>query len=158
VKRRLVTALLIAAAVSCFSLGVGAWGYFSGEGSGSGSGRSGTTVPVTLAPAIADAGLYPGGSADVVLTASNDNTAEVRLISLALDTTRATDGFAVDSGHHGCGLAALSFTTQTHGGAGLDSSRRRNTRHHVARRRRHERDSSRRVPGGHVHRHVTAGT
>ena len=117
-KRRLITALLLAAAVSCFSLGVGAWGYFSGEGSGSGSGSSGTTVPVTLAPAIADAGLYPGGSADVVLTASNAKTAEVRLISLALDTTRATDGFAVDSGHHGCGLAALSFTTQTHGGAG----------------------------------------
>lgn len=35
-----------------------------------------------------------------------------------LDTSQGTGGLAVDTSHSGCGLATLSFTTQTNGGVG----------------------------------------
>jgi hypothetical protein len=37
---------------------------------------------------------------------------------LALDTTQGTSGFAADAAHAACALAALSFATQSNGGAG----------------------------------------
>ena len=76
------------------------------------------TSPLTLSPATPSAQLYPGGQATVVLTVTNPNAAQIRVGSLALDTSQGTGGFAVDGAHSGCGLAPLSFTTQTNGGAG----------------------------------------
>ena len=52
------------------------------------------------------------------LTITNPNVVDIRVGSLALDTSQGTGGFAVDGGHSGCGLAVLSFTTQTNAGAG----------------------------------------
>ena len=54
----------------------------------------------------------------MVLTVTNPNPGQIRVGSLALDTSQGTGGFAVDGGHSGCGLATLSFATQTNGGAG----------------------------------------
>ncbi len=54
----------------------------------------------------------------MVLTVTNPNAAQIRVGSLALDTSQGTGGFAVDGAHSACGLATLSFTTQTNGGAG----------------------------------------
>jgi hypothetical protein len=94
------------------------YAYWSGAGGGAGSGTTGTTVAVTLSPGTPVADLYPGGRANVAVTASNPNTSPVQIGSLELDPGQGTGGFAVDAGHTGCALAALSFTTQTNGGAG----------------------------------------
>jgi hypothetical protein len=106
------------AAILVLGAGTGAWAYFTGGGAGSGSGDSGTTVPVTLTPAAAVPGLYPGGSANVRLTVTNPNTAQVRIASLMLDPTQADGGYAVDAGHTGCGLSTLTYSTRSNGGVG----------------------------------------
>ncbi len=113
--RTLLTTLLVVLAVS---VGGAASAYWRGSGSGSGSGSTGTTVALALTPGIPAATLYPGGQADVVLTATNTNASPVHIGSLVLDTGQGTGGFAVDAGHSGCAVATLSFTTQTNGGAG----------------------------------------
>jgi hypothetical protein len=95
-----------------------AWSYWSAGGSGAGSGANGTLVAVSLSPGTPAAGLYPGGSTNVVLTATNSNASVVKIGSLLLDTSQGTGGFAVDGGHSGCSVGALSFTTQSNGGAG----------------------------------------
>jgi hypothetical protein len=64
------------------------------------------------------AALQPGGTSSVALTASNSNTSPVTINSFSLNTSQGTGGFAVDSGHSGCTLSALSFATQTNGGSG----------------------------------------
>jgi len=112
-SRRAILTLLAVALTCC--LGGGAVAYWGGGGDGNGSGSSGEVVPVTLGPGTPTADLYPGADADVVLTVSNPNAAEVRLGSLALDTSRGTGGFAVDAGHSACGVASLSYATQTNG-------------------------------------------
>lgn len=99
-------------------LGAAAFAYWGGAGTGDGTGSSGEVVAVTLSPATPAADLYPGSDTDVVLTVSNPNTAEVRLGAFALDTARGTGGFAVDAGHSACGVASLSYGTQTNSGAG----------------------------------------
>lgn len=95
-----------------------AFAYFRAAGNGTGTATTGTAVAVTLAPGTASASLYPGGTANVVLTASNSNSAAVRFSSLALATGQGTGGFVVDAGHAGCAVSALAFTTQTNGGVG----------------------------------------
>ena len=95
-----------------------AWSYWSAGGTGTGSGANGTLLAITLSPGSPAAGLYPGGSTDVVLTATNSNTSIVKIGSLLLDTTQGTAGFAVDGAHPGCSVAALGFTTQNNGGSG----------------------------------------
>ncbi len=92
--------------------------YWAASGDGSGSGDTDTTSAVTLSPATPTAALFPGGQASVVLTITNPNVSSIRVGSLARDTGQGTSGFAVDGGHSGCDVAALSFTTQTNGGAG----------------------------------------
>jgi len=114
-RRMLLTSLFVALAVL---IGGAANAYWSGSGGGAGSGTAGTTVAVTLSPGTPAADLFPGGAANVVLTVSNPNLFPVRIGSLALDTGHGTGGFAVDAGHSGCAPLALSFTTQTNGGAG----------------------------------------
>jgi len=89
-----------------------------GTGSGSASATTATVSAMTLGPGTPTAQLYPGGSADVVLTVTNPSSARIKIGSLALDTTQGTSGFAVDGGHSGCGLAQLSLSTQTNGGSG----------------------------------------
>ena len=116
--RRSLVLVVTFVAVLLLASGTGAWGYFRAAGSGTGTGAAGTTVDVTLTPGTATAGLYPGGTSAVVLTVSNPNLGPVRIGSLSLLTTQGTGGFSVDAAHAGCGVSALSFTTQTNGTTG----------------------------------------
>ena len=115
-RRRSPIALLLTA-LTLLVGGVAA-AYWSTTGGGSATAATGDTSPLTLTPATPTAQLYPGGQATVVLTVTNPNAGQIRVGSLALDTSQGTSGFAVDGGHVGCGLAPLSFATQTNGGAG----------------------------------------
>lgn len=113
--RALIVLLLGAVGLA---LGGVASAYWGGTGSGNGTAATATTVAVTLSPATPATTLYPGGVSDVELTISNPNASPVRLGSLALDTAEGTGGFTVDTGHAGCAVATLSFTSQTNGGSG----------------------------------------
>lgn len=108
--------LLVLMSVSALA-GIAA-AVWSAVGSGSGNGKSASTVAVTLTPGTPSTQLYPGGTANVVLTVTNSNAADVRIGSLALDTTRGTGGFAADANHAGCTLTTLSYLTQTNSTAG----------------------------------------
>ena len=114
--RRSPLALLLTAAMVL--VGAVAAAYWITTGGGSATAATASTSALTLAPATPTAQLYPGGQASVVLTVTNPNPGQIRVGSLALDTSQGTGGFAVDGGHSGCGLATLSFATQTNGGAG----------------------------------------
>jgi len=116
-RRRLV---LLAALLVLLGIPVGgvAWAFWSAGGAGAGSGTNGTLTALSLSPGSPTAGLYPGGSTNVVLTATNSNPSAVRIGSLLLDTSQGTSGFAVDGAHSGCSVTALSYTTQSNGGAG----------------------------------------
>lgn len=92
--------------------------YMVAAGGGTGSAGTGTTLPVTLTPAVPTSQVFPGGQSAVALNINNPNPGPVRIESLALDTSQGTGGFAVDGAHSGCSVAALSFATQTNGGAG----------------------------------------
>lgn len=113
--RPLFLGILVVALVSG---GGAAFARWSASGSGSGAAANGALLAVSLTPGSPSAGLYPGGQTSVVLTASNPNTTIVLIRSLALDTSQGTGGFSVDAGHSGCAVTALSFATQTNGGAG----------------------------------------
>ncbi len=116
-RRRRAPLALLLPALTLLVAGVAA-AYWIATGGGSATAATASTSPLTLAPATPTAQLFPGGQANVVLTVTNPNAASIRVGSLALDTTQGTSGFAVDGGHAGCGLATLSFATQTNGGAG----------------------------------------
>ena len=107
--------MLVVSVLVVLVLGVAgaASAYWTGSGSGTGDGTSATTAPVTVSPGTATANLYPGGTADVVLTVSNPNLSEVRIGSLALDTSQGAGGFGVDAGHSGCAVETFGFTDQT---------------------------------------------
>ena len=49
---------------------------------------------------------------------TNPNPFSVRVGAFALDPQQGQGGFAVDSGHSGCGVAELSYARQTNGGVG----------------------------------------
>jgi len=108
-------ALIILAALA--TTGV-SYAYWAGSGSGAGSADTGTTQAVTFSPGTPTAQLYPGGQAAVALSIANPNPGSVRIGSLSLDTSQGTGGFAVDGAHSACGVASLTFTPQTNGGAG----------------------------------------
>ena len=108
---------LVVAAMTLVAAGT-AVAYWSAPGDGSASATSGTTSDLTLTPGTPTAQLYPGGQANVVLTVTNPNVGSVRIGSLARDIGQGTNGFGVDGAHSACDVAALSFTTQTNGGAG----------------------------------------
>lgn len=111
--------LAVAAAVLGLALpGGAAVAFWTGSGPGAGSASAGSALPLTIAAGTASATLHPGGTGAVTLTLSNPNGFPVQVPSLVLDTTQGTAGFAVDGAHSGCGLGALSFTTQDNGGAG----------------------------------------
>jgi hypothetical protein len=119
-RRRLIVLAVAVVALVVVPLGGIAYAYWTKTGAGAGNGSNATAVAITLSPGTPTAALYPGGLTSVVLTATNTNTSAVRIGSLALDTARGTGGFAVDAGHSGCSVAALSYTTQTNGGNGWD--------------------------------------
>ncbi len=92
--------------------------YWTTTGSGSGSGTTGNTQSITLSPGTPTAPLYPGGQGDVAVRVDNPNPFRVEIGSLSLSTGQGTAGYQVDAGNAGCATSALSFTTQTNGGAG----------------------------------------
>lgn len=94
------------------------WAHLSSNGTGSGSAQTRTTAALTVSAATPSSPVRPGGQAAVALTVTNPNAVEVRLESLVLDTSRGSNGFAVDAGHSSCGLGSLSFAPQSNGGAG----------------------------------------
>lgn len=93
----------------------GAWAYWSATGAGSGTAGTGTTVPLTLTPGTVSASLFPGGRADVVLTASNPNRSPSQIDTFVLDRDTVSSGFSVDAAHSGCSVSSLGFTTPTTG-------------------------------------------
>ena len=99
-SRRRRPLVLLVTALTLLVAGVAA-AYWSATGGGSATAATASTSALTLAPATPTAQLYPGGQATVVLTVTNPNTAQVRVGSLALDTSQGTGGFAVDGGHSG---------------------------------------------------------
>ncbi|GHH78054.1 hypothetical protein [Promicromonospora soli] len=111
-----IGSLLVALAVAVAIGGVASafWSF----GSGTGAGTTGSTTPVTLSPGMPAAALYPDGQTDVVLTVANPNPSDVVISSLGLDEGQGEAGFAVDVGHSGCAVSALSYTPQTNGGSG----------------------------------------
>ncbi len=114
-RRRTVIAIVVIAAGV---LAGGAAAFWLAFGNGTTNSQAGTVVPVTLAPGSAITPLYPAGTADVGVSITNTNPGAIFVPSLLLDTSQGSSGFAVDGGHSGCNLAALSYTTQTNGGAG----------------------------------------
>lgn len=99
-------------------LAAAAVAYWTSAGAGAGSGTTETPLAIVLSAGTPSGELYPGGSADVAVLATNPNPFSLRLGSLSLDTSRGSAGFAVDVGHASCDLGALSFTAQNNGGAG----------------------------------------
>jgi len=118
-RRVLIRIPLVVAGVVLFA-GT-ATGRWTATGSvGAGTAAVGNTVPVTISSATTTTLLYPTGvpSGDVSLRLTNPNAVSVRVPRLALDVSRGTAGFAVDSGHTGCSLSSVAYVTQTNGGAG----------------------------------------
>lgn len=112
-KLPIVVAIAAAAVVAATALG-----YWTSTGSGSASASVSNPDPVTLAPGSPTGLLYPGTLADVAVEITNPNPFPVNVPSLVLDTGRGSGGFAVDGGLSGCGVSALSYTTQDNGGLG----------------------------------------
>jgi hypothetical protein len=112
--------LLFSALIVVFALAATgtALAYWTRSGSGSGAATTGTTQPLVVSPGTASTQLYPSGQAAVAVIVNNPNPGAVQAGSLSLDTTQGINGFGVDSGHTACGVASLTFTTQTNGGAG----------------------------------------
>lgn len=54
----------------------------------------------------------------MALTIGNPELSAVHVATLSLDTTQGTGGLAVSPGHSSCSLSALSYVTQSNGGAG----------------------------------------
>jgi hypothetical protein len=115
-RRRLAATAGVLIATIC--IGGMALAYWRTSGTGSGAATTGVAVAVTLSPGTPALTLYPGGAADVTLIVSNANRTAVLVGSLVLDPTQGTSGFGVDAAHSACATSALSFTTQTNGGAG----------------------------------------
>jgi hypothetical protein len=115
VRRR--TAIVIVA-IAGLVLAGGAAAFWLAFGSGTTGSQAGTVSPITITPATTITPLFPGGTADVGVSLVNSNPTRIFVGSLALDASQGTNGFSVDGGHSGCNLAALSYTTQTNGGAG----------------------------------------
>ncbi|WP_375479484.1 hypothetical protein [uncultured Jatrophihabitans sp.] len=113
--RSLIAALAVAALVG---VAVVAHAYWSGAGHGTGAATTGSALAVTLTSGTPTDTLYPGGQAAVETVATSPNDTAVIIASLTLDTAQGAGGFAVDSGHAGCAVSSLSFTTQINAGAG----------------------------------------
>lgn len=117
---RLLASLLAVAALA--ALAAGAFAYWTGALSTT----TATTVlpdlqPITFSPGVPTAELSPGHAAGVAIVTHNSNSYFVHITAMGLDTDDvAIPPIAVDSGHSGCDVAALSFSRQTNGGQGWD--------------------------------------
>lgn len=111
-------AAIVGLVVALGAAGGAASGVWRVTGTGTGNGATGITLAATLTPGAVAADLYPGAGATVTTTASNPNSTPVRIVSLALDTSRGTNGFSVDSAHAGCATSSFGFTTQNNSGNG----------------------------------------
>jgi hypothetical protein len=80
--------------------------YWTQAGSGTGTGTVGTTGTVTLQGPVS-AGIYPGGTAAVTLTASNSGSAPVKVQTVSVAS------IAVDAGHSSCNTADFTMPTVT---------------------------------------------
>ena len=93
--------IFVFGAIVALLLGIGAgaaYGYFSSTGSGTGSGSTGTMQTVTVAAAgTPSSPLLPGGTGDVVFSATNPNNFAVSITSISANGTITPDG-----GHSGC--------------------------------------------------------
>src|SRR4051812_41543124 len=107
-----------AGTASVLLLASGALAFWTTGGSGSATGAAPAVQDITLTTGVPAGRLIPGGQADVAVTVANPNPFQIRVGALVLDTTRGAAGCAVDAGHAGCGLGALSFTAQSNGGDG----------------------------------------
>ena len=88
-------------------------------GTGSGAAASGTVAAVTLSPGTPTAQLYPGGQATVVLTVTNPNPGQrPGRVPRPGHRARGPAGSPWTARTPACGLATLSYATQTNGGAG----------------------------------------
>lgn len=110
---RKLTPFVIGAIVALvLGLGAGAaFAYWTTGGSGSGFSSTGTLQAVTVAAntGTPNTPLYPGGTGDVVLKATNPNTFAVTLVSVAANGGTIT----ADAGHPSCTTTGVTFTTQT---------------------------------------------
>ena len=113
-----ITPAVVGATVWVLFVAGGAFAFWNASGSGSHNGGTGTLAALTLTPGTPVATLYPGTSSAVKLTITNSNNTAVPVGSLVLNTSSGTGGFAVDAGHSACAVSALSYATQTNGGAG----------------------------------------
>jgi hypothetical protein len=118
--RKPMSAVLVAGlvvAVCAGTAGVAA-AYWSGAGNGTGSAATASVAPLRVSPGIPSTLLSPGAQAAVVLTVSNPNSFAISFAALESDPAEGAGGFGVDSGHSGCAVTVLSFSTQTNAGAG----------------------------------------
>lgn len=111
---------ILATSLVVLAVPVAAFAYWTATGSGEGGAVAGATRSLAIAPGTPASALYPGTNADVALVVSNPNRVPVRVPQLALDGDSGAGGFAVDAGHAGCDVSALSFTSaaQSNGGDG----------------------------------------
>jgi hypothetical protein len=114
-RRRLALGAGVVVALGAAAAVIAMW---SGPGTGSGTLPAETVSAVTLTPGTPTTALYPGTTGDVAVSIVNDNTYRAYIGSLVLDTTQGSNGFGVTGGQPGCDPAALSYATQSNGGAG----------------------------------------
>lgn len=114
-------AVVAATLLATATLGTGIAGaYWTAPGTGSGTAAAGSvTASVTLSPGTPADTLYPGAQGDIVLTATNPNTAQVVLPSLVLDTAHASGGIQVGAKFPNCPSSSFTYTAQSNGGAGF---------------------------------------
>lgn len=107
--------LVVVLVLSLSSVALAHWSA-TGSGTGDAAVVSGT-APLTIAPGAPSGQLIPTGSptADLKITVRNPNPFSVHVSKLTLDTSYGSGGFSANA--VGC---ALSFATQTNGGAGWD--------------------------------------
>jgi hypothetical protein len=91
-KKRLLAGLSVVAVVAAVG---GAYAYWTNAGTGTGTGTVSSPGTITLTGTVA-AGLVPGGSEPVTLTASNGGSAPVKVQAVKLVS------IAVDAGHSTC--------------------------------------------------------
>jgi len=111
--RGVTLAILIAVTLSA-----GAVAYWTGIGFGSTDLRLADPKTLVLSAGSPNVDLYPGGSANVSVVASNANPYIVHIASLALDTGAGTGGFDVDAAHVGCDVTPLALKSQDNAGKG----------------------------------------
>lgn len=113
-KRRLSIGVVVVALIAVAAAG----GFSTLHAAGDGTATAETVASVTLTPGTATTDLYPGRSGDVALSIANNNPYRAYIGSLALDTSRGTNGFSVSGGQPGCDPAVVSYTAQSNGGGG----------------------------------------